>query len=201
MRFNEWLPAPRFMLTSLRFIRTSRAAGSRRQTLNVRKKFMCPLWIALTITCCSAFAIDDPSLSWKAFADMLGTSVDSHRQVLEKCGPAEKSTNGDGQQFIRYPFVGVTFRIYKETIGEIHFAVEDGKKISERRFNGELPFVPLGATWHNYTMQQALASHGKPISEDREGAYLKLSYPKGNIVVMLYFLETRFAGVAVKKLE
>ena len=164
-------------------------------------KYMRALWIVLTIARSSAFAIDDSPLSWKAFADMLGTSVDSHRQVLEKCGPAEKSTNGDGQQFIRYPFVGVTLQIYNETIREIHFASEDGKKISDRRFNGELPFVPLGATWHNFTMQQALASHGKPISEDRERAYVKLSYPKDNIVVMLYFLESRFAGVAVKSLE
>jgi hypothetical protein len=157
--------------------------------------------IVFTIACSSAFAIEDTPLSWKCFADMLGTSVDSQELALGKCGPAEKSTNDQGQLFLSYPSVGVKFLIYNEKIREIHFASEEGKKISDHRFTGELPLVPLRATWHNFTIQQALASLGKPIAEDRERAYVKLSYFKDNVVVMLYFLETRFAGVAVKMRE
>jgi len=159
------------------------------------------VFIILVAACSSAFAIDDTPPRWKSFADMLGTSIGSQRRVLEKCGPAKTATNNQGEQFLRYPSVGVTLLIRNEKIYEVHFASEDGKEISNRRFNGELPLVPLGATWHNYTMQQALASLGKPISEDRERAYMKLSYISDNLVVMLYFLKSRFAGLAVKKDE
>jgi hypothetical protein len=164
-------------------------------------KYMRAVFIILVAACSSAFAIDDTRLTWKSFADMLDTSTASQRHVLEKCGPSKTVTNNQGEKFLRYPSVGVTFLIQKEKIYEVHFASQDGKKISDRRFNGELPLVPLGATWHNYTIQQALASLGKPISEDRERAYVRLSYLSDDLVVMLYFLESRFAGLAVKKRE
>ncbi len=163
--------------------------------------------IVLTIACSSAFAIDDTPLSWKSFADMLGTTIDSQSPVLDKYGPAKKETNDKGEHFLRYPSVGVTFLIQNEKIQEVYFATEDGKKIADHRFNGALPLVPLGATWHNYTIHQALASLGKPMSEDKERAYVRLSYINDDLVIMLYFLETRiflqsrFASVGVKKRE
>lgn len=158
-------------------------------------------YIVLTIACSSAFAIDDTPLVWKTFADMLGTTIESQRRVLEKCGPAKKATSYNGQHFLRFPSVGVSFLIQDEKIQEANFDTEDGKEVSNHRFNGPLPLVPLGATWHNYTIQQALASLGKPVSENKERAYVKLSFIDDNHVIMLYFLESRFAGVGVKKHE
>jgi hypothetical protein len=157
----------------------------------------------LLCSCCAAFAAGDRggSKSWEDYVEILETPLKAQQGRLGRFGPSETFENSSGKRTIYFPSEGVSLVLLRDKVHEIHFHVEPGKKVSQRQFEGTLPLVPAGATWHNYTQKEAVASLGQPQSVDRQRAYTVLSYPHKNVIVMLFFLESRFAGIAIKKSE